>query len=60
MSESTVDLLRAVLAQMEAEVEPKLMRTSDNGGYDCCGCGTTWTLYDDIYRVIEARLEETE
>ena len=31
-----------------------------NGGYDCCGCDTTYRLYEDALAAIDALREETK
>lgn len=35
-------------------LEPLLEVDKYSGGYDCCGCGTLYDLYDDAMTAIEA------
>lgn len=58
MGEKVEDVLRAILAQMEAEVYPRLEQSSDKGGYDCCGCGTYYDIYEGMRAIVKARLAD--
>lgn len=37
-----------------AALEPRLEQDKRHGGYDCCGCSTTYDLYDDALAAIDA------
>ena len=51
---TVTDVITQILAQLEHQILPLLGVThgSDVHGYDCCGCSTTYRLYDDVYTLV--------
>lgn len=41
-----------ILARIEAEIEPRLDKRPEDGGYDCCGCSIYEKIVDDIKEIV--------
>lgn len=55
------DVATQILAALERDIYPLLgVIHGRDGGYDCCGCSTTYQLYDDVYDLVARHREDTD
>lgn len=50
---SEQELRTHITERMAAEIEPLLETEKYKGGYDCCGCSTYRSLYEDMLAIVQ-------